>query len=156
LSLKPTNKSNFLHFAQTEVDADISILEIYKKMTSYNPCWLRLAFKTRDIFCRAAGLQTIGGFAQLNKLENVSSGSKLDFFTVEKISAKQLLLSAKDNHLSVFVDFLLQPKVNKVNKLSIKTSVYTHNLLGEIYMLPVKPVHKVIVAKMLNQVTKIK
>jgi len=136
------------------VDAGIPVLDIYKGMTSYNPFWLRAAFKIRDFFCVALGLQPISGFS-LRKKGNISVGDKLDFFYVEKISANELILSSNDKHLVVFVHLLLNPISGKVNKISIETSVYVHNMLGVIYMIPVRFVHWIIVKKMLKRAAKI-
>jgi len=149
----PAAGHDFYHADTAPVDADLSILQAYAAMTAYRPLWLRAAFAIRDGFCLAAGLQTIGGFGNRAMLENLRAGDRLDFFDVQHIGARQLVLSSSDRHLVVTVilhlDYL--PAGGR-QKLSVVTTVHVHNLLGKIYMLPVKPAHGVIVRNMLNAI----
>jgi len=148
----PAAGHDFYHVDTTLVDSDLSILQLYAAMTAYNPVWLRTAFAIRDGFCCAAGLQTIGGFANRPISENLSAGDKLDFFDVRHICARQLVLSSSDRHLEVVVILHLDLPADGMQKLSVVTTVNVHNMLGKIYMLPVKPAHAVIVKNMIDAI----
>jgi len=93
-------------------------------------------------------------FLQKKQLENIVPGDKLDFFDVEKISENELLLQSSDRHLVVSVSLRLTPMSGEISKISVTTLVYVYNILGVIYMLPVRLVHGVIVRKMLKRVVK--
>jgi len=133
------------------VHEDISALKAYAEMTAYDPCWLRTAFGIRDRCCALFHLQPIGGFSGKTPSQEIAAGDKLDFFDVQKISDEELVLSASDKHLIVIVTLNLAPAKDRKRKLSVTTSVKTHNLLGKLYMLPVKPAHGIIVRNMLNR-----
>jgi len=145
---------DFYHADAAWVDAGQSILQIYARMTAWNPLGLRAAFAVRDALCRLAGLQTIGGFGRRQIPENVAVGDKLDFFDVQHLCTRQLVLSSSDRHLVVTVILHLDAPDGTRQKLSCITTVTTHNLTGKIYMLPVAPAHGVIVRQMLKNITR--
>ena len=73
---------------------------------------------------------------------------------MKDIDEHQLCLTSIDSHLSVM--FNLHIEANDTTKsyvLIVTTSVITHSFFGRIYMLPVAPVHGVIVKKMLKRLT---
>jgi len=149
----PDQPSN-IHFHHVDgevVREDTSALKAYADMTAYNPCWLRTAFEIRDMCCALFQLQPIGGFSGSAPSEDIAAGDKLDFFDVQKISDEELVLASSDKHLVVVVALNLAPAIAGKRKLSVTTSVKIHNLLGKLYMLPVKPVHGIIVRKMLDR-----
>lgn len=67
-------------------------------------------------------------------------GDYLDFFLVEHSAPDMLVLTERDRHLDVMICLSIVDRV-----LTITSSVVTHNLFGRIYMLPVGPVHKLII-----------
>jgi len=141
---------HFYHIDAEMVREDISALKAYAGMTAYNPCWLRTAFGIRDRCCALFRLQPIGGFSGPIPSREIAPGDKLDFFDVQKVSDAELVLSSSDKHLIVVVALNLAPAMNGKRTLSVTTQVKTHNLLGKLYMLSVKPAHGIIVRKMLD------
>jgi len=146
-----TSNIHFHHVDGEVVHEDISALKAYAEMTAYNPCWLRTAFRIRDRYCALFRLQPIGGFSGRIPLREITPGDKLDFFDVQKVSDEELVLSSSDKHLIVVVAVNLTPAQDGKRRLSVTTSLKTHNLLGKLYMLPVKPAHGIIVRNMLNR-----
>ncbi len=71
-------------------------------------------------------------------------GDRLDFFTIERISPEVLTLAARDRHLDTITCITTTD-----GRLSVTSSVITHNWLGRAYMLPVGPAHRLIVRLML-------
>lgn len=100
---------------------------------------MRLAFRTRDAISSLFGVKRIGGFSG-EKRETVRPGERLDFFLVEHSAPDVLVLTERDRHLDVMLCLSIIDRV-----LTITSSVVTHNTFGRIYMLPVGPVHKLIV-----------
>jgi len=152
--MEPPNQTSDIHFHHMGgemVREDMSALKAYAGMTSYNPCWLRTAFGIRDRCCTLFGLQSIGGFSGTAPASAIAPGNKLDFFDVQKVSDEELVLSSSDKHLVVIVALNLAPAKDGKRTLSVTTTVKTHNLLGKLYMLPVKPAHGIIVRKMLDR-----
>ncbi|MDN5786084.1 DUF2867 domain-containing protein, partial [Pseudorhodobacter sp.] len=76
-------------------------------------------------------------------------GDKLDFFLVEEISPRLLVLTARDRHLDVMTTIATFD-----GTLTITSSVITHNNFGRVYMLAVGPAHKVIVWSILRKIRK--
>jgi len=152
--MKPPTQTTtvyFHHLNDEMVREDISALKAYAEMTAHTPCWLHAAFTIRDMCCALFQLQPIGGFSGQISSQEISAGDKLDFFDVQKVSNEELVLSSSDKHLVVVVTLNLAPAMDGRRKLSVATSVKTHNLLGKLYMLPVKPAHGIIVRKMLDK-----
>ncbi|MDA3888953.1 MAG: DUF2867 domain-containing protein [Allgaiera sp.] len=80
----------------------------------------------------------------------VVAGEPLDFFLVEGATPERLLLSARDRHLDVLICVTASP-VAGATEAAITSSVVTHNLFGRAYMLPVRPVHRILVRWMLSR-----
>jgi len=117
-------------------------------MMSQPPPLLNLAFRARDAISSRFGVKKIGGFSKTSKT-SVKPGEMLDFFLVEFASEDVLSLSERDSHLDVLTC------ISRVDKeITITSSVITHNTFGRIYMLPVRPAHKIIVRSFLQRLKK--
>ena len=107
---------------------------------------LNIAFRIRDAVSSMFGVKKIGGFSGVVP-ETVEVGQMLDFFLVEHISQDVLTLTERDRHLDVMTC------ISTVgNQLTITSSVKTHNTFGCFYMIPVAPIHKLIVRNNLKQI----
>ncbi|RJL16556.1 DUF2867 domain-containing protein [Paracoccus siganidrum] len=149
----PVDQLDYRHRDETFVEPGMTALEVYRAMTSYNPLFLRVAFRIRDALCRLVGIESIGGFSTGDLPRTVAAGNKLDFFDVHSISDDELVLYSDDRHLTVVVALQLDRETGLRQKLSITTSVKTKEFLGRIYMLPVKPAHGIIVRGMLDSIS---
>lgn len=147
------DRLNFYHQDQTWIDARMNALDAYHALTSYNPVPLRLSFWLRDAIGRIFGLEPISGFKGAGSLAEVKPGDKLDFFEILYASKDELAVTSRDKHLIVVVSICLDAPVGDLRRLSLVTSVKTHNLLGRAYMLPVGPAHGIIVRKMLGHIS---
>lgn len=105
---------------------------------------MKTAFLLRDAISSRFGVRRIGGFSGVS-VPSVSTGDKLDFFLVEAATQDRLTLTERDTHLDVMTCISVEGQ-----KLSITSSVMTHNLFGRAYMLPVGPAHKLIVRAILR------
>lgn len=143
---------NYFHHKEAEVAADLIALDAYTISTT-NISWpLRMAFKIRDKISALAGVKAIHGFEPAKSGKPIQVGDMLDFFTVETISDQELALTSRDKHLSVMVAFKLIRLKSDNQRLSVTTSVKVHNFFGKLYMLPVAPVHSVIIPRMMRKV----
>jgi hypothetical protein len=73
------------------------------------------------------------------------------FGPVQVPQGHYFFLGDSDKHLDVALSVhqRLNPETNQV-ELTVSTVVHIHNLLGRLYMLPVAPVHKLIVPSVLR------
>ena len=143
------NELGFLHSASALIDTQATPLELYCQMTAATPAWLKGAFRLRDSISQHFHVERIGGFSGVTPQCAPVVGEKLDFFTIEAISAQKLVLTSRDTHLAVMVSIdttLTQPRC-----LHITTSVKTLNTFGRLYMLPVAPVHGLIIKRLLSR-----
>ena len=139
---------NFLHSASAIIDTESTVFELYCQMTAATPAWLKGAFRLRDSISQHFHVERIGGFSGVTPQCVPTVGEKLDFFTIEAISAQKLVLTSRDTHLAVMVSIdatLAQPRC-----LHITTSVKTFNTFGRLYMLPVALVHGLIIKLLLS------
>ncbi len=101
------------------------------------------------------GLKNLGSFNRFetNKSEaEYKTGDRLGIFTLIHNSQNELLVGDSDKHSDVFLSVYLTPADSDGKVLvTVSTVVHVHNWLGTIYMLPVKPIHKLIAPFMLKK-----
>ncbi len=147
--LAELHELGFLHSASAIIDTESTVFELYCLMTAATPAWLKGAFRLRDSISQHFHVEKIGGFSGVTPECVPTVGEKLDFFTIEALSAHKLVLTSRDTHLAVMVSIdttLTQPRC-----LHITTSVKTFNTFGRLYMLPVAPVHGPIIKLLLSR-----
>jgi hypothetical protein len=132
--------------------ARVTALEAWNRAMARPLPGLGLAFRLRDAISARFGVKRIGGFTGRPR-ETVSAGDRLDFFLVEEATPTRLLLSERDRHLDVLTCITATPEGART-RVTITSSVRTHNLFGRIYMLPVGPAHKLIVHLLLRRLAR--
>lgn len=140
---------DFLHSDCVQLTAPMSALQAYCAMTSDIPGWLARAFRIRDFISRRFNVADIHGFSSRDPGQVPAVGERLDFFTVEAISDRQLVLTSRDTHLAVMICMDVSAGECGLLQLSVTTSVKCLNTFGRLYMVPVGRVHGVIVRRML-------
>lgn len=123
----------------------VTPLEAWNIIMAHPQPVLRAAFRIRDFVSSKFGVKRLGGFSGA-RAETVQLGDRLDFFLVEKITDTSLVLTERDRHLDVMTCVTATGP-----RLSITSSVITHNTFGKAYMLPVGPAHKLIVHTMFRR-----
>ncbi|MEW2913838.1 DUF2867 domain-containing protein [Leisingera sp. JC11] len=146
--LAPVSELDFLDTQSLVLPVQVTPLEAWNIMHSRPLPGLKLAFRLRDAISALFGVKRIGSFSG-RRHEDVAVGSKLDFFLVEAVSDEVLTLTVRDRHLDVMTCVTSSSGV-----LSITSSVKTRNLFGRLYMLPVRPAHKLIVSRSLKRLQK--
>ncbi|WP_328590308.1 DUF2867 domain-containing protein [Veronia nyctiphanis] len=93
------------------------------------------------------GLKNLGKFYDINPEKAPNSykpGDRIGIFTLVSNCDHEVILEDSDKHLDVRVSILRDTGQDK-DTIYASTVVHIHNTLGRMYMLPVIPVHKVIV-----------
>ena len=143
---------NYYHKDETMVALGLSAYEAYCEITKDTPFLVRSAFFIRDKISALAGVKKIKGFSNIKPTQVPKIGEYLDFFMVEHISKDEIALTSRDKHLSVMIFIQMKKMDNEKQKLTLVASVINHNFFGYLYMLPVAPAHKIIVASTLKKV----
>ena len=121
------------------------------------PPWANSLFKIRDALVKLFGLQT-GLMPEQNSILpeiKYCIGEKAIFFTVINKSSNEMVMAEDDKHLyfrtSLHIE-AIDPGHRALAHLT--TLVQFHNKHGEIYFLPVKPFHKMLMKSILNRFAK--
>lgn len=144
--LRPIGELDYYDTRSTLLPAPISPLEAWNMIMAGPQPVLRAAFRIRDAISARFGVKRIGGFSGTRK-DAVRIGERLDFFLVEHEGPDVLVLTERDRHLDVMTCISTSDL-----RLTITSSVVTHNSFGRAYMLPVGLAHKLIVSNMLRRV----
>lgn len=143
--LAPASELDFLDSQSVVLTRPMTALQAWNQMQSRPLPGLKLAFWLRDTVSACFGVKRIGGFSGTRR-DFVQTGDKLDFFLVEAASDEVLTLTARDRHLDVMTCISCNSGV-----VTVTSSVKIHNWFGRLYMLPVRPAHKLIVAAHLRR-----
>ncbi len=142
----PTERLAYFDVRAVPLKRKVSALEAWDLTMSRPIPGMAFAFKIRDAISSLFGVKKIGGFTG-DRQRTLTVGDKIDFFLIEEISDQVLVLTERDKHLDVMTSVTTTDGV-----LAITSSVITHNLFGQLYMIPVGVAHKIIVNLMLAQV----
>jgi hypothetical protein len=139
----PEAELAFLDAQSLALPRAMSAIEAWDLIMAHPMPMLALAFRARDAISTRFGVKRIGGFSGQRQAEP-KVGDHLDFFLIERIEARCLILTERDRHLDVMTCVTTTDQ-----SLTITSSVKVHNFFGKLYMLPVGPAHRFIVRKML-------
>ncbi|WP_323783257.1 DUF2867 domain-containing protein [Leisingera sp.] len=143
--LAPAKELDFLDTQSIVLPVPVTPLAAWNIMHARPPPGMNLAVRLRDAISACFGVKGIGAISRTPKAA-VKTGDKLDFFLVEALSDEVLTLTVRDRHLDVMTCVSSNSGV-----LSVTSSVKTHNLFGRVYMIPVRPAHRLIVARTLKR-----
>lgn len=144
-TLAPRSQLDYFHAAFVDLPRPLTPLQAWSRMMADPLPLMSTAFRIRDAVSARFGVQRIGGFSGLAP-DSVAPGDHLDFFLVEQVGNGVLVLTARDVHLDVMTVLTTEG-----SRLTVTSSVVTHNAFGRAYMLPVGIAHRVIVAAMLSR-----
>lgn len=144
----PRTETDFYDVRSIDLARPMTAIEAWNLVMRQPLPGLKLAFHLRDAISGLFGVKPISGFSG-RKAPAPKVGDKLDFFLVERIEAEILTLSSRDRHLDVLTCITTHNQ-----RLTITSSVKTHNMFGKAYMLPVGPAHKLIVTVILRRMAR--
>ena len=132
------------------LDANASALELYLQVVGQTPGWVNRLMALRNWLAGLAGLKNLGHLGALSTAKPASEyrvGDRVGIFSLLYLSPHEVLLGDSDKHLDVVLSVCRAPQ----DAVSVTTVVHVHNWLGHLYMLPVTPLHKIIVKTMLKR-----
>jgi len=143
--LGPKQGLDYLDHQAVHLPVALTALEVWRRLMAQPMPLMGLAFRIRDALVAPFGVKRIGGFSGRCP-ETVQVGDKLDFFLVEEVSDRCLVLTERDRHLDVMTCVSVSDTL-----VAITSSVQVHNWVGRLYMIPVGIAHKRIVARQLRR-----
>lgn len=122
------------------------------------PKWVNACMALRNRTVAMLGLKNLGYLSALARDKLPSEyrpGDRVGIFTLFQNTFDEALLGDKDKHLNVVLSVhrILLPGASEVS-VTLTTVVHVNNALGRIYMLPVKPMHRVIAPAVLSSIGK--
>ena len=129
---------------------DLTIEQVGRSFFTSSPAWVDALLILRDKIVGMIGLKTAGDASNREKLLarfKCEVGEQLALFKVFAKNEHEVILGEDDKHLDFRVSLFLD---RQKNALTVSTVVKTHNWLGRLYFLPVKPFHKMIVPTMVR------
>lgn len=134
-------------FSVTLPNRQQSAFEIYTALMKSTPQWVNRMMIWRNRIVAHLGLKNLGSMSELHADMDEASckpGDRIGIFTLVKLTPNEVLAEDCDKHLNVRLSFLQVPHGEHVT-LHVTTVVHVKNWLGRVYMLPVAPMHKLIV-----------
>ncbi len=115
-------------------------------MAATIPVWFDGLMALRNHGMRLLGMKHLGSLRAVQDIERPHPGQRLGIFTLQALEDDAIVLEDDDRHLRVQLAVQWQGDV-----LEVATVVHTHNAFGRVYMLPVAPVHRLIVPHLLRK-----
>ncbi|HEL2978436.1 TPA: DUF2867 domain-containing protein [Stenotrophomonas maltophilia] len=139
--------ADFVHACQVATRRDgRSALQAYRDMAATIPGWFDGLMALRNHGMRLLGMKHLGSLRAVQVVEDPQPGQRLGIFTLQSLDVDAIVLEDNDRHLRVQLALQWQGDV-----LEVATVVHTHNPFGRLYMLPVAPVHRLIVPHLLQK-----
>ncbi len=146
------SKADFCDAFEVSVGNDNrSALYWYLDFASRTPKWIEFLMTIRNFAVGFFHLKDVGNLSDvppLSAAEYLRIGDRVGIFTIRSICDKEVLLEIIDTHLDVVLSVYREGGISP--KVKVITTVFNHNILGRLYMLPVAPLHKMIVRAILS------
>ncbi len=139
--------------ARPELDA----LGQFLRVARSTPGWIEAAMALRNRLVGLVGLKNLGGLSQIAADRPAASyrpGERVGIFTLIENGADEALLGDSDKHLDVVLSVHRRAEAADASQVTITVTTVVHvkNWLGRLYMLPVKPAHRVIARRMTSAI----
>ena len=139
--------ADFVHACHATTRRDgRSALQAYRDMAASIPGWFDGLMALRNHGMRLLGMKHLGSLRAVQDTDDPAAGQRLGIFTLQSLDDDAIVLEDDDRHLRVQLALQWQGDV-----LEVATVVHTHNAFGRVYMLPVAPVHRLIVPHLLEK-----
>jgi hypothetical protein len=132
-------------------DPSLTASEIARRAFAATPAWLDGLVQLRDRMVSLFGLKPVGRLKSPvgdRPSSEPAIGDAFSIFRVISVDSDELVLGIDDTHLDVRLSFLKRLHGQHAHYV-VGSWVKTHNALGRAYMLPVAPVHRLIVRLMM-------
>ena len=135
-------------------ESNLSALEQYLKAAQATPRWVSACMTIRNKAVGLFGLKNLGNLQNVlpgRKADTYKVGDRVGIFTLYESTFDEVLLGDKDKHLDVTLS-VHRSVADECEFITITTVVNVHNALGRVYMMPVTPMHRVIVPSVLRTI----
>ena len=140
----------------TSGNVGLSALEHFIAAAKRTPKWIDVCMAARNRAGRLVGLKDLGALSAVLADKPASaykSGERVGIFTVFENSFDEAIVGDKDTHLNVALSIYREAHSDGQHvTVTVTTIVHVKNLLGQIYMLPVKPMHRLIAPTVLSAI----
>jgi len=120
------------------------------------PRWIDLCMTARNRVGKLVGLKDLGTLSGLDASKPASEyqpGERVGIFTIFENAVDEAIIGDQDKHLNVVLSIHRQEKRQaKQVTITVTTVVHVKNMLGRFYMLPVKPMHRLIAPSVLASI----
>jgi hypothetical protein len=134
-------------------DPSLSALDQFLKAAAATPSWVNQLMSLRNTLVGLVGLKNLGSLPSAQPSHSYRPGQRVGIFTLISATEDEAVLGDSDKHLDVTLSvFKSRPEPGSAVMVTVTTVVHVHNLLGRLYMLPVTPLHKLIVPSVMRAV----
>ncbi len=124
----------------------------YLRVARRTPAWIENLMRLRNRMVAWVGLKDLGAMSALDlerSSTDYSRGDRVGIFTLLDRTENEVVLGDNDRHLDVLVSVHMRRNPPTGQTLvTVTTVVHVHNLLGRLYMIPVRPAHYLIARAM--------
>lgn len=136
-------------------DPSLSALGQFLKVLQATPRWVNACITLRNRAVQLVGLKDLGKLSAINPSKRDTDyrpGDRVGIFTLFELSPDEVLMGDRDKHLDVVLSVHCQRSPGQPVRVTVTTVVHTKNRLGRLYMLPVRPMHKLIAPSTLRAI----
>lgn len=129
----------------------LSALEHFILAARKTPRWIEICMRARNLVGGLVGLKNLGTLSALKLGKPAASygpGDRVGIFTVFENTFDEALIGDDDKHLKVVLSIHRKSDISSLD--TVTTVVHVKNALGRLYMLPVKPMHRLIAPAVLS------
>ncbi|MDQ2820847.1 MAG: DUF2867 domain-containing protein [Pseudomonadota bacterium] len=127
-----------------------SAMHWYLDFAGRTPRWIDVLMRMRNRAVRLVGLKDVGQLAHVpptNSAASLRPGQRVGIFTIRSVCDEEVVFEILDKHLDVVMSVYRGAVENM--QITVTTLVFNHNWLGRLYMIPVTPMHKIVVKSIL-------
>jgi Protein of unknown function (DUF2867) len=136
-------------------EPQLSALRQFVKAVQATPRWVDTCMNLRNRAVQLVGLKNLGELSEINPAKpdaDYQSGDRVGIFTLFENTPDEVLMGDRDKHLNVVLSVHCARPHGQPVRVTVTTVVHTKNRLGRLYMVPVKPMHKLISPSVLRAI----
>lgn len=143
-------------WAITAAEPGLPALGQFLKSVARTPRWVNACMALRNRAVRLVGLKDVGALDDIDRAKPVDAyrpGDRIGIFTLRSATPDEAVLDIGDRHLDVQLSVHRStPAAGAPVRVTVTTAVHVHEMLGHLYMMPVRPMHRLIAPAVLGAV----
>ncbi|MCB0633270.1 MAG: DUF2867 domain-containing protein [Saprospiraceae bacterium] len=138
-----------------KVPGPVAVEELPPLFFKVFPKWFGVLMYLREAIAGLIGLKTGKGVDVKKQMREFTGevGESIALFHVLGRSKEEIMTGENDRHLDFRLSFFARP-AGEQSELTLATTVQYNALLGKLYFLPVRPVHRFIVPVILKRIAR--